>query len=683
MNSAATEMVAVLMTDLVGSTAIADRVGPAAAEELRIEHFGLLRAALQRSGGREVKNLGDGLLIVFQSASQAFVCAVEMQQAVEARNRHAEEQLGVRIGVSLGEAAAEDGDYFGEPVVESARLCALARGGQIVVTALVRQIAGSRGGHSFKSLGHLELKGISEPVEAFELQWKPVVAIGVALPERLREVSASGYVGRHTERGRLGELWQQTCGGSLRLALVSGEAGVGKTRLATHMALEVRGEGATVLYGRCDEDLSVPYQPWSEALGHLVKEAPRRVLDAHVERHGGDLARLVSTLGDRLPDLPPARRSDQETERYLLYSAAAGLLEAASEDESLLLILDDLQWADAPTLSLLRHVATQGASMSVMVLGTYRDSDLSRDHPLTALLADLHRDKGGERIKLAGLESEDVLALIEVLAGQELDADGRELAREITQETAGNPFFAGEILRHMIESGALAQGSDGRWGLRSSIADLGLPQSVREVVMRRVERLGEQSQQILTLAAVIGRTFDVELLALLTDGDEDELLDALESAVQASLLVESLERSGRFSFAHALISHALYDSLGTTRRGRLHRRVAEALEELCSKAPGERLVSEFSAAVGSAGGSAAILAYHWREADNLDRSVHYLLMAAERALREGAEAEAVALYNQTLDLVPEDDAERRREVQLKRAIAYARFTHAVSGDAKG
>lgn len=502
------------------------------------------------------------------------------------------------------------------------------------------------------------------------------------MPERLHEPPATGYVGREAEQGRLTELWEQASEGALRLALVGGEAGVGKTRLSIHLALQVHGEGATVLYGRCDEDLSVPYQPWGQALGHLVKEAPRRVLDANVEGHGGELSRLVSTLGQRVPDLPPTRQSDPETERYLLHGAAAGLLQAAGEEEPLLLILDDLQWADSSTLSLLRHVVTECPSMAVMVMGLYRDSDLGRDHPLTALLADLHRDdQSGERIKLAGLESEDVLVLMEALAGQELDEDGRELAVEITHETAGNPFFAGELLRHLIESGGIAEGSDGRWGPRSSIADLGLPQSVREVVSRRVERLGEQSQQILTMAAVVGRTFDVELLDLLVEDDEEGLLDALERGAQASLLVESPERVGRFSFAHALITHALYDTLGITRRSWLHRRVAEALEELCSEAPGERLVAELSEAVGSAGGSAATLAHHWREAGQMDRSIHFLLMAAERAVRGGAEAEAVTLYNRALDLIPEDDADRRRDVQLKRAIAYARFTHTVFGDA--
>jgi predicted ATPase/class 3 adenylate cyclase len=677
MGAAAVETVTIVITDLVGSTQLESRVGPVTAEELREEHFGLLREAVSETGGREVKNTGDGLMVAFESAAAAVSCAVSIQQRFERRNRSAGEPLLIKAGVSAGDASTAEGDVFGMPVIEAARLCDRCSAGQILAKELVAHLAAGRG-HAFVSVGALELKGLPEPISAVEVKWEPALVTGIALPERLRELPATAYVGRVPERERLTELWAQAREGSLRLALICGEAGVGKTRLSTQLALQAHEEGATVLYGRCDEDLGVPYQPWGQALGHLVKEAPQRVLAAHVERYGGDLARLLGALRDRVPDLPSPRESDPETERYLLYAAVEGLLQGAGEEEPLLLILDDLHWADQPTLSLLRHVVTQSASMAVMVVGTYRDSDLSRDHPLTALLADLHREQGGERMKLLGLDSEDVLALMEALAGQELDEDGRELALEITRETAGNPFFAGELLRHLTESGAIAQGSDGRWGLRSSIADLGLPQSVREVVSRRVERLGEESQQILTMAAVIGRTFDVELIDLLVDSDEEELFDALESAVQASLLVESLERAGRFSFAHALISHALYDTLGTTRRSWLHRRVAEALEELCSDAQGERLVSEFSEAVGSAGGSAAILAYHWREAGSLEKTVHYLLMAAERAGRGGAEAEAVTLYNQTLDLIPEDDADRRRDVQLKRAIAYARFTHALS-----
>jgi predicted ATPase len=213
------------------------------------------------------------------------------------------------------------------------------------------------------------------------------------------------------------------------------------------------------------------------------------------------------------------------------------------------------------------------------------------------------------------------------------------------------------------------------------VAELGLPQSVREVIGRRVERLGSDARRALSAAAVIGRDFDLGVLLAVVDLPQAQLLDLLDEAVAASLLQESSQRAGRFTFVHVLVAHTLYEDLGATRRALLHRQAAEALEELCSEASGERLVAEFSEAIGSAGGSAAILAYHWREAGDLDRTVHYLLMAAEGAGRGRAEAEAVTLYNQALDLIPEDDARRRRDVQLKRAIAYARFTHAtVLGD---
>jgi class 3 adenylate cyclase len=487
------ETVTILITDLVGSTGLESRIGPAAAEELRHEHFGLLREVIGEAGGRELKNTGDGLMAAFGSAAATVSCAVSVQQRFERRNRSAAEQLPIKVGVSAGDASAVEGDYFGMPVIEAARLCDRCSGGQILAKELVAHLAAGRR-HAFRAVGALELKGLTEPLEAVEVQWEPVLSSGIALPERLRELPASGYVGRVAERERLSELWRQACEGSLRLALISGEAGVGKTRLATYLALQAHGEGRTVLYGLCDEDLGVPYQPWVQALRFYVGEAPRPILERYVARHEGELARLVPDLGNRVSELPSPRQSDPETERYLLYTAAAGLLEVAGEQEPLLVILDDLQWADGQTLSLLRHVVASDASMPVMVVGTYRDSDLSRDHPLTALLADLHREQGVERIALTGLGAEDVLALMEAAAGHELGEGGRALAEEITRESAGNPFFAGELLRHLTESGAIARDDGGRWRLVGDLAELGLRQSVREVIGRRVERLGSDAR---------------------------------------------------------------------------------------------------------------------------------------------------------------------------------------------
>jgi predicted ATPase len=301
---------------------------------------------------------------------------------------------------------------------------------------------------------------------------------------------------------------------------------------------------------------------------------------------------------------------------------------------------------------------------------------------LADVLANLRRVDGVERLSLPGLGVDDVAALVAAIAGLEMDAVALELVREIVQETDGNPFFVAELLRHLTESGVIVHGSDGRPELQTSIADLGLPHSVREVVCRRVERLGEHVEQILTVAAVVGRTFDIELLELIVEGEGEEPLDALDRALQASVLVESVERVGRFRFTHALINHALYDAVGAARRGRLHRRVAEALEQLCSEEKGERLVAELlEETVGSAGGSAALLAYHWREAGDSELAVDYLLRAAEQAAGGSAEAEVVGLYNQALELIPEGDVDRQRDVNLKRAVAYARYSHVIVGDA--
>jgi class 3 adenylate cyclase/tetratricopeptide (TPR) repeat protein len=646
MSSRGVETVTILITDLVGSTELESRVGPIIAEELRQEHFGLLRDAVGDAGGREVKNTGDGLMVAFESAAAAVSCAVSVQQRFQRRNRSAVESLPIKAGLSSGDASTAEGEVFGLPVIEAARLCDRCSAGQILAKEIVADLAAGRG-HAFKPVGALELKGLPEPLSAVEVQWDPAPASAIKLPERLRELPATAYVGRVAERARLTELWAQARERSLRLVLIGGEAGVGKTRLATHLAIDAHKDGATVLYGRSDEDLGVPYQPWVQALGYLVKEAPRRILDAHVERYGGDLARLVPVLRDRIPELPSPRESDPETERYLLYAAVAGLLESAGEQEPLLLILDDLHWADQPTLSLLRHVVIAGSSMRVMMVGAYRDSELSQDHPLARLLADLHREQGVERLTLSGLDAEDVRALMEALAGQELDEDGHALAREIARETAGNPFFAVELLRHLRESGAIAQRDDGRWRLVGDLAELGLPQSVREVIGRRVARLGSDARTALSAAAVIGRDFEVDLLLAMLDLPEARLLDLLAEAVGASLLQENRDRAGRFTFTHALVEHTLYEDLGATRRAVLHRQIAEALEELCGDQPGERLGE---------------LAGHWGAAvvrADTAKALRYAKLAAERALEQLAPDEAARWYRHALELHAEGPGEDR------------------------
>jgi class 3 adenylate cyclase len=684
---ASVELTAILITDLVGSTGLESRVGPARADELRVEHFGVLRNAVEACEGREVKNTGDGLMVAFGSASGALECGVRMQQLIERRNRLADEQLHLRIGIAAGEATVEGGDYFGMPSIEAARLCDQAPSDGILLSPMAKTMAGRPEGRSFESRGMLELKGIPEPMEAFAVGWEPLdaqdVVAGSVLPTVLRSVPQIAYVGRIEEHERLMASSREVRDGRRWVVMLSGEPGVGKTRLAAHTAIESHNAGFTVCWGAAAEDLGAPYGPWIQALSHYVEHAPDPVLVSHVERHGGELGRLVrDSLAKRVAGVPAPQQADSETERYLLFEAVAGLLQAACDHGPVLLVLDDLHWADSETVSLLKHVAAETADSALLVLGTYRGSDVDRGHPLADALADLHRLDGVEHRALQGLGVDEVAQLVATATGLEMDAAGLDLAREIAQETDGNPFFVAEILRHLTESGAISEGSDGRWEMRSSVAELGLPHGLREVVCRRVERQGEQFEQILTVAAVAGRTFDIELLDLLVEVGEEELLDTLDRALRVSLLVESPTRAGRFSFAHALINHALYDTVGATRRGRMHRRVAEAMEKQCSEELGERLVAGLlEETAGSAGGSAAVLAYHWREAGDSKRAVDYLLKAAELAEFGGAQAETVALFNQALELIPEGDADRLRELNLKRAVAYGRYTHAIGGDA--
>jgi hypothetical protein len=579
------------------------------------------------------------MMCAFESAAAAVSCAVSIQQRFDHRNRTADEQLTIRAGISMGDATPSAGDYFGIPVIEAARLCDRASGGQIISTEMVAHLVGARG-HEFRPLGGLELKGLPQPLSSVEVAWTPLGddAAAFPLPPGLTEAPPAGFVGREAESERLAQLFAQAKGGERRLALLAGEPGIGKTRLATQTAIEVHANGAAVLFGRCSEELAIPYGPWVEALGHYVAHAPGALLRSHAERHGGEVARIAPALRARIPDLPAPVQTDPETERYLLWGAVAGLLSEASEERPLVVLLDDLHWTDKPTLQLLKHVLTHGEGMRTLIIAAYRHSDIGRGHPLVELLADLNRIDGVKRISLHGLGESDVRGIMERSVGHSLDEPGLALAHDLFRETGGNPFYTGEVLRHLTESGRLYEGDGGHWTVRGGLSAIGLPQSIREVVGRRVERLGEATLKVLSAAAVIGREFDSDLLQAVSGHNEDELLDLLEEAVTASVLIESASTPGRFSFFHALINHTLYEELGTTRLARLHRRTAEALEQQLGEEPGAR-VSE--------------LAHHWAKASSavdLPKAISYAGQAGERALAELAPGEGVRWFTQGLEL---------------------------------
>jgi class 3 adenylate cyclase/tetratricopeptide (TPR) repeat protein len=642
------ENVTMLFTDLVGSTEMASALTVEAGDELRRKHFSTLRQAIAATGGTEVKNLGDGFMVVFPIASAALSCAVAMQQAVDHENTRGERTLGLRIGLSAGEVIREADDYFGDPVIEAARLCAQADGGQILAAELVRAMAGRRSGHTFTPLGELNLKGLSEPIFTLEVVWEPLgdvetAACAMPPPGRLGMGPVIGVIGRHAEASCLADAFKRVAAGEgCEVVLISGEAGIGKTTLATQAARLALETGAVVLLGRCDEDLGAPYQPFVEALSHYVTHASEDALHTHVLSYGAELAKIVPALRQRLGELPAPQSADPDTERYLLYSAVVGVLGQISEDQALVLVLDDLQWADKPSLQLLRHVVANTAPLRLLVVGTYRHSELSSTHPLVDALAALRRENRVSRIALSGLDDAGVLAFMEATAGHVLDNDGVGLAHALNRETDGNPFFVGELLRHLAETGVIYQDDSGQWAANVDLGAMAMPDSVRQVIGSRVARLGEAVGQVLPIASVIGREFDLSLLVRLTGRTEDELIDLLDAAAAAALVRELLSAPGRYCFSHALIQHTLYQDLGATRRARAHGQVAEAIEAMVGDRPASR--------VGE-------LAYHWRNAAlpvNTAKAISYARLAGEAALVALAPDDAVRYFTQALELAPGD-----------------------------
>jgi predicted ATPase/class 3 adenylate cyclase len=649
-----TVTVSTMFTDLVNSTALSSRIGPDAAEALRREHFALLRSAVATSGGEEVKSTGDGVMVVFHSASAAVDAAVAIQQAVDRSNRDSAEPVALRVGIGIGEVEPVDGDYYGPSVVEAARLCGAAARAQILVTELVQSIAAGRGAHSFVSVGCLELKGLPAPIATYEVHWEPVASPGLPVPRRLILGDAPGFFGRDGERRLIKDAFKLAAAGERQLVLISGEPGIGKTRLAAEAADAAHDAGAVVLYGRSDEGLGIPYQPFAEALRHYVEVGPEAVLRAQVDERGGELTRLVPELARRLSGVPPPKPTDPEGERYLLFGAVVALLDQASREAPVLLVLDDLQWADKPSLLLLRHLIVSSDSLPILILAAFQEGELGHDHPLIPVLAAFHRERGVHRVALRGLEDIELQALLAARAGHDLSDDGVAMANRIRRETAGNPFFVTEIVRHLAETGAIQREVSGRWVIETDLDTMSLPQSVREVIGARVARLGETATRVLTLAAVIGRDFELGLLARVSGLEEDQVLDILDAARETALLDDVRGAPDRFMFSHGLIEQALYEDLSRPRRQRAHLRVAEALEELDA----------------TTGSRIAELAYHWAQATtptDAAKAIGYAQRAGDDSLARLAPDEAIRWYHQALDLLdqqPKRDATRRCDLLI-------------------
>ena len=468
------------------------------------------------------------------------------------------------------------------------------------------------------------------------------------LPLPLARQLESRMVGRQAELEELREAWERARKGERRLALVAGEAGIGKTRLVAELADVLHAAGGAVLYGRAYEDPLIAYQPFVEALGPWLAEA--NVVHSELSRLHPALAAEGSWS------------VEAEGARFRLFESVSSLLASVSRERPVLLVLEDLHWADKPTLLLLAHLVRAPDSARLLLVGTYRDGDLAVEHPLTAVVAKLRRERLGERFTLRGLEAAEVGELVGERSGAAVSAD---LARAVHRRTEGNPFFVEELVRHLPEAGGGAGGA-------RAVEQVGVPEGVKELIGDRVARLDTDAVDVLRIASVLGREFDVRPLEEVVEGvTAERVLEALERAVSAELVREDPEAVGRYGFAHALVRETLYSSLSAIRCARLHARVAEILERLYGGVP-ERLGE---------------LAHHLLEAaapDTAERAAEYGTRAGETALAQLAYEQAAAHFERALaalDLSPRPAGLQRCELLL--ALADARMRACDSDEARG
>ena len=467
------------------------------------------------------------------------------------------------------------------------------------------------------------------------------------VPSMLAASSDGTFVGRETDLGALERVYAEVKGGCSRLMLVFGEPGIGKTRLAAQFAQRASEDGAIVLYGRCDEEGLLAQQPFVEALRQYVRACPTSVLTGQLHLVSGELRRIVPELAERIPNLPEPLAGDPEGARSRLFEAVCSLLYQAAEQAPVVLILDDLHWADQSTLLLLKVLARYRQDACLMVLGTFRETDIDVEHPLSALLSEL----GRERLLchgLAPLDAEAVSQLVGIHAG---DAASPELGRLVYEGTEGNAFFVVEVLRHLAESGAI--GFDGA----GSVGRLAVPDGVKDVIAQRIRRLGPATSRLLSTASVLGGEFELRVLQCLTPLAEDELLDGLESAVGAHVIEEVAGAAGRYTFSHALIRDTLYGALTATRRVLMHRRAGVAIEEV----HGDDLEPYL-----------AELARHFADAGSsgdLDKAIEYGMRAGEHATLQLAYETAAIHFRQTAELIDAVDPARLQRQRCDLVIA--------------
>ncbi len=396
----------------------------------------------------------------------------------------------------------------------------------------------------------------------------------IPLPTLLDDRAQTAYVGHRDVLDELDLLRGVARDQGCRVALLTGEPGAGKTRTASELARSALARGSVVLHGQCGSEGEMPYQPFAEALRWQVAHDGGRTLGPLA----GELVRIVPELGEYVPELPAPLATDPRLEGHRTFDAAAEWLIGTSQPGGLVFVIDDLHWASKATLALFQHVlkraTVSGSDAPILFLGTYRDTELDHGSPLLEVLPSLGRSADIREISMKGLAEDDISELLTTMTGHGLDDVARQVATSLSADSGGNPFFAIEILRDLLETGVLGF-ENGAWRLEGVIRPT---PDVQVALERRFERVPQSARASLSAASVIGMEFDLELLSTLGGLGREHALESLDAVLGVGLLDET--EPEKFRFEHALVRSTIYESLEPTERRRVHKEVLGALESL-------------------------------------------------------------------------------------------------------
>ena len=512
-----------LFSDLREYTAFTEAKGDAAAARLLHDYRVLMRREIARHVGAELKTEGDSFYVVFEAASAALECAVGiLRQAAERDSLGSEGPLRIGIGVHVGEAVPHDGQYVGLAVNIAARLAAKADAGEIVVSEALRALVAAAYRDMMRDRGPLRLKGIGEPVRSWSVVWEEsaswtardaTASVGsLSAPAPIAgQVLCPAVIGREKEFAELAQRLTRAALGSSDVLLVGGEAGVGKSAYVRRLQAMATESGARILSGQTDElAVGLPYAPFVSAIRSAFRALPRERLARIIRDVAPELVRLFPELGPDAADAPPS----SSLERNRLSIAFRDLFRAFAGASSMVLVLEDLHWADEASLELLRYLARELRDAPILIVGTYRSDELHRRHPLTRALSVMQRERLITRLDLRRLGRDETGEMIRLTLGRSEPVPDTFLDA-VYRRCEGNPFFAEELLRALVERGDIVL-TDGRWdGAGTAVEQMRIPESIVETVRARVNGVDADVRGTLDAAAVIGVEFPSDLLGIL------------------------------------------------------------------------------------------------------------------------------------------------------------------------